>query len=653
MTKKDKPRTPVTQHPFFGVGLYLGIGLLWITTSDYLLSALISDPGLLTRYQTYKGLFYVILTAILAAWLLNQKKYYMQSLAESEKELEESHLRFRTLLDNTPDISVLAYDTTGTVFYWNKASEQFYGYNRSDAVGKNILELIVPPHRREYFRQSMLNMAETGIASGSEEHTLRRKNHSHIPVYTSYTLVNRPGQPDQIYCISIDLTERKRQAAELAFLAEYDPLTQLPNRHLFSTKLEQTLNDARHRNKMLALLLLDLDHFKNINDSYGHPVGDELLLQVSQRLLGSCQTTDTLARLGGDEFALLTEKLQRPEDAARVATQLLQKLQSPFTLQNGSEVTVAASIGISLYPAHATTADGLLQGADAALYKAKAAGRNAFTYFTDELTGLARERLEMEVKLRNAINKQQLVCLYQPQIALRTDRIVGAEVLVRWRDPEHGWIMPDMFIPLAESCGLIHAIGNWVLQHSCAQGQAWLDAGLPPIQLAVNVSPQQFNRGDLQQQIKETLARTGFPASRLELEVTEGTLMEDKEKVISVLHQLRKTGITLSIDDFGTGYSSLAYLKHLPLNRLKIDRRFIENIPQSEDDQKIASAIIELAHSMKFEVLAEGVETAAQLQFMKQKNCDLCQGYYFSKPVSAEEFATMLRNQQNDHSSAI
>lgn len=751
--------------PIIGAAVYLFFGILWISFSDSLLSCIISDPASLNRYQTYKGFFYVAITALIAWLLLKQRYHIANSLAESQwmlgmtfvhaaagmahvasnghfmrvnnelcrilgyeadqllqmsfqqithpmdltkdeallhktlageitkytiekrylhkngniiwarlsvaimprtldkpvcfiavvqdisaitsaqQQLQESELRFRTLLDKMPNISVQGYDENGITMYWNKGSELLYGYSKQEAIGKSLLALIIPTRMQEAVQDAINLMANTGEPIAAEELTLKRKDGHPVTVFSSHAVIMLPNKKPQIYCIDIDLTDRKQQEARLAFLAEYDPLTHLPNRQFFTSQLEQALKVARREQLQLAVLILDLDNFKTVNDSYGHNAGDLLLQRVAEKLKICCRETDTLARLGGDEFAILIEHLPHPEDAARFALELLKALQQPSVLELGLEVTSAASIGISLYPQHTDNVEALLQGADAALYKAKADGRNTYSYYTDQLTALARERLIMEAKLRQAIKCEHLRCYYQPQVAIRSGQIVGAELLIRWFDPEQGFIAPDQFIPLAESCGLIHAIGHFVLEQACTQGKIWLDQGLPPLRLAVNVSAHQFSKGDLERQVITILEQTQFPAHLLELEVTESVLMQNKTLVIRTMQQLRAAGVRLAIDDFGTGYSSLAYLQQLPLDLLKVDRRFIEKMTASEDDRQISKAIIGLGHTLRFDVLAEGVETAEQLALLKDMACDYYQGYYCSKPLPAEAFRQLLLQQ--------
>ncbi|MGZ4998278.1 MAG: putative bifunctional diguanylate cyclase/phosphodiesterase, partial [Methylobacter sp.] len=440
----------------------------------------------------------------------------------------------------------------------------------------------------------------------------------------------------------IDITERKAAEEQIKQLAFYDPLTQLPNRRLLQERLKHGIDVERRDGKQLALLMLDLDRFKSVNDSMGHLAGDELLQQAAKRITNRLRDVDMVARLGGDEFIVLLEDIAHPEDAARVAEDIIADLSKPFCVDQGEDIQISVSIGISLYPQHGGNPELLMDHADTALYQAKDAGRSCFAYFSEDLTIAARERIALESRLRRAIEQQDLRVFYQPQVDIASGRIVGAEALVRWQDPAEGLIPPSRFIPIAEETGLILAIGEWVLRETCRQGRQWLDAGLPPLNLAVNVSPHQFRRSDICDLVARVLNDTGFPANQLELEITESGLMENQSNATEILNCLRDQGIRLAIDDFGTGYSSLAYLKHFPLDLLKIDKSFIDDIPHLQDDMEIASSIIAMGHILGFKVLAEGVETPEQLAFLQEKGCDMYQGYIKSHPLPAEEFAGLL-----------
>ncbi len=438
------------------------------------------------------------------------------------------------------------------------------------------------------------------------------------------------------------MIERYRDDTKIQQLAFYDPLTGLPNRRLMSERLRYGIELGRRENKRMAVLMMDLDKFKAVNDNFGHSAGDELLQKVAKRIQRRLRDVDTVARLGGDEFMVLLKDIAHVDDAARVAELLVSDLSEPFQLTQSDNVQIGASIGISLFPEHGNNSEILIDHADTALYHAKDAGRGCFAYFSDELTKVVRERIELETRLRRAITNQELRLYYQPQVDILTGKIIGAEALIRWLDPEKGLIPPNDFIALAEETGLIEVIGEWVVYEACRQGKIWIDLGISELTLAVNVSPIQFRRCNLNELIMNALNDTGFPAAFLELELTESGLMENQEKVVHILTQLRAQGIRLAIDDFGTGYSSLAYLKRFPLDVLKIDKSFIDDIPQLKDDMEITATIIAMGKILGFKVLAEGVETPEQLAFLKEKGCDVYQGYIKSKPLPAEDFLKLL-----------
>ncbi len=460
-----------------------------------------------------------------------------------------------------------------------------------------------------------------------------------------------PTIPKQSELISIEqyanlvmlMIERYRDDTKIQQLAFYDPLTNLPNRRLMSERLRYGIEIGRRENKRMALLMMDLDKFKSVNDNFGHLAGDELLIQVARRIQGRLRDVDTVARLGGDEFIVLLQDIAHIDDAARVADLIVHDLSQPFQLNQSDAVQIGASIGISLFPEHGDNPELLIDHADTALYHAKDAGRGRFAYFSDDLTHAVRERIELETRLRRAITNHELRLYYQPQVDILTGKIVGAEALIRWLDPNEGLISPNNFIPLAEETGLIETIGEWVVYEACRQGKIWMDLGITELTIAVNVSPVQFRRCDLNELVMNALRDTGFPAERLELELTESGLMENQEKVVAILNQLRAQGVRLAIDDFGTGYSSLAYLKCFPVNVLKIDKSFIDDIPQLKDDMEITATIIAMGKILGFKVLAEGVETPEQLAFLEQKGCDIYQGYIKSKPLPADDFLKLLQ----------
>ncbi len=437
------------------------------------------------------------------------------------------------------------------------------------------------------------------------------------------------------------ILSRARHVEELEHLARHDYLTSLPNRSLFAERLQQVLATAQRNQRQFAVLFLDLDRFKSVNDSLGHSAGDRLLEKVATRLSRGLRTEDTLARMGGDEFVVLMEHIHHAGDAAQLAEKLIQLLADPIEV-NGRQLHLTTSIGISLYPQDATTAETLTSNADAAMYRAKAAGRNIYQFYTPELTRIAHEQVSLSADLRGALGRHELKLVYQPQIHLHNGRVYGVEALLRWHHGKSGLIMPDRFIPLAEDTGLIIPIGAWVLREACAQAKRWLDDGLALERISVNLSGPQIERGDILKTVRRVLAETGLPASRLELEITESFITDHSDTLVSVLKSLRHLGVTLSVDDFGTGYSSLARLKRLPIDRLKLDRSFVRDLPFDEEDTAITRAVIALGLSLGLRVIAEGVENAEQAAFLLQAGCHEAQGYYYSKPVSADTVTDIL-----------
>jgi diguanylate cyclase (GGDEF)-like protein len=435
--------------------------------------------------------------------------------------------------------------------------------------------------------------------------------------------------------------ERKRSEERLAYMAQYDHLTGLTNRALFQDRLEQALARAKRSGALVALMFLDLDRFKAVNDTLGHGTGDLLLKKVAERLEGSVRETDTVARIGGDEFSIILEGLTEAQDAALVARKIIDKLVQPFVL-DGHEVFVTTSIGIAVYPS--SNGDSLLTDADSAMYCAKEQGRNTYRFHTPEMNAQVRERLNMESKLRRALDQEEFLLYYQPQVDLTTGMIVGTEALLRWQHPELGLVSPGKFIPVLEDIGMIVRVGEWVLQTACRQSKAWQRDGFPPLRMAVNISARQFSRRDLIDTVASVLTETGLDPNYLELEITESLLMEDIKANSRLLDELKTSveGLRVSIDDFGTGYSSLSYLKTFPIDLLKIDQSFIRDITTNSDDAAITTTIIVLAHNLRLKVIAEGVETEEQMTYLREKGCDEAQGFYFSRPLPADEFTKLL-----------
>jgi len=435
-----------------------------------------------------------------------------------------------------------------------------------------------------------------------------------------------------------------RHKEELERLANYDILTNLPNRLLFKTYLKKSIANAIHHGHIIAIVILNLDRFKDINDSYGHNVGDELLKTMAERLLNRVREGDVVARLGGDEFALILEHIEHEEDIARVLKEVLKEISFICKLSNGIEVQINSSAGIVLAPKNGKNVEALFQYADSALHQAKSDGRGMYRYYTDAMTKRAQQKIVYENKLRHALRKGELEVYYQPQVHIQTGKIVGAEALLRWNDPKEGIIPPSLFIPIAEESGLINSIGEWVLNEVCKQGKIWLNQGYH-LSLAVNVSANQIKYQNIPEIVSNALQNSGFEAQKLELELTESAMMQREDDVVTILHALKAIGVRLAIDDFGTGYSSLSYLKRFPIDVLKIDKSFIDDIPYEKDDMAIVVAIIEMGKALDYQILAEGIEYKEQLDFLKEKNCTLYQGYLKSKALQVADFEKLIQEQ--------
>ena len=438
-----------------------------------------------------------------------------------------------------------------------------------------------------------------------------------------------------------DLEERKRVEQSIRHIAHHDALTGLPNRSLFRDRLTHAMAQADRYHQKLAVMFLDLDRFKAINDTLGHNVGDQLLKIAAERLRSCVRDSDTVARLGGDEFTVIVEDIVEDHDAAAVAQKILDTLSQPFNLY-GHEVFISVSVGVTLYPSDDENADNLLRNADSAMYRAKEFGRNNFQFYVAEMNIKARERLRLESSLRRALDRNEFMLYYQPRVSLESGRVIGAEALLRWRHPEMGLVPPSEFIPILDETGMIIPVGDWALREACRQNREWQDMGLPPIRVAVNLSVRQFMQKDLADTIVRALEAANLSAEHLEVEITEDLFLEHNQTNIITLARLKNMGIHISIDDFGTGYSSLSYLKRLPIDTLKIDQSFVRDIGDP-DNKAIASAIIAMASSLRLNVLAEGVETDEQLAFLRAQGCNEIQGFSFSHPLPADEFAQLLR----------
>ncbi|MFO7767188.1 MAG: EAL domain-containing protein [Pelovirga sp.] len=683
--------------------------------------------------------------------------------------LQQSEQRFRTLLQDVSSVAVQGYRADGTVHYWNTASERLYGYGADEACGKTLYELIIPPHLKESFEQTIDAMVTSGEPGVAGELALRCKDGSTVLVYSSRALVTKPGETPDIYCIDIDITERKRnemllrklslameqnpasvvitnldgeieyvnpkftemtgysfdevigqnprilQAGEkspeeyrqlwahllageqwqgeflnqhksgrlfweralisplrddqgqithyvgvkedittqktyekeLEYQATHDALTGLANRVLLMDRLDQAIRYAQRSQRIVAVALLDLDRFKVINDTLGHAAGDTLLCQIADRLKTTVRETDTVARFGGDEFMVLLTEVAAAQDLNLVMEKILQIFTQPFEIEQ-RQLMLSASIGVSACPLNSPDPETLIRYADIAMYQSKKSG-SAFSFYNDEIDSFGLDTLDLEHDLHGALERQEFCLHYQPKVSLRTGTISGCEGLLRWQHPELGMVSPGQFIPLAEETGLIVPIGAWVIAEACRQSLAWQQAGLPSIQIAVNLSARQFRQGDLAATVNALLMESGLDPNLLELELTESMMMDDPQGAEQTLISLKKLGVSLSLDDFGTGYSSLNYLSRFPVDHLKIDQSFIRDIGTSAARTAVVSSIIDIAHNLQLTTIAEGVETTEQLAFLVTNGCDAMQGYLFSKPLPADEFSLLLQQGTSLH----
>ena len=535
---------------------------------------------------------------------------------------------------------IIFTDEAHRILSINPATTQMTGYETFELVGQTVFGLIEPGEEQgqESFE------AELALrASWQGELEITQKNGDRFPAGTRVNRVDDPqsGLPAHYVWILADITERKQSEERMRHIAQHDALTGLPNRMALLIRLAQLLPEARRHGWKIAMMFLDLDRFKIINDTLGHQIGDELLREVACRLSTVVRETDFVARLGGDEFVIILPGISSAADAAVVAGKAIAALSSAIEA-NGHELHTSPSIGISLFPDDGQDGDTILKNADTAMYHAKAAGRNNFQFFASEMNQITSERLNIEHKLRHAIARNELALCYQPQFLAGDRSPTGVEALLRWHHPTDGLISPDRFIPIAEETGIIVEIGDWVLATACREMKRWIDAGLKPMRIAVNVSARQLRRRDFCETVANVLTLSGLPAELLELEITESSVMENPQDAVLILQRLGGMGVTLAIDDFGTGYSSLAYLKLFPIDHLKIDRSFVADIEFDLNDRAIAFGTIALAHSLGLKVIAEGVETEDQLELLRTNGCDEVQGYLMSKPLYGAAAFTFL-----------
>jgi diguanylate cyclase (GGDEF)-like protein/PAS domain S-box-containing protein len=542
--------------------------------------------------------------------------------------------------------AVICTDVSGKITFLNVVAEKMTGWPRREAAGRPMAEVFRILDATS--RQTARNPMETAVGQNRTVHlpsncVLIPRDGFEISIEGCVSPINdREGQAAGAVFVSRDVSAARAMALQITHSAEHDFLTGLPNRMLLSDRINQAIALARRSTKQVAVLFLDLDGFKYINDSLGHPIGDKLLQSITKRLLDCVRRSDTVSRQGGDEFVVLLPDVQKPEDAAITAGRLLQAVAEAHSIGQ-HDLHVTTSIGVSVYPDDGLDAETLVKNADTAMYQAKENGRQSYQFFKPAMNVRAVERQSIEESLRRALERQEFALHYQPKINLRTGAITGAEALLRWTHPTRGSVPPAEFIPVAEACGLILPIGAWVLREACEQARAWVDASLPVTTMAVNVSAMEFRDANFLQGLFAILGETGLDPESLELELTESVLMKRAESTASILHALRERGVQVAVDDFGTGYSSLSYLRKFPVDALKIDQSFVRQISTPGDDTTIVTAVIGMARSLKLRVVAEGVETLKESAFLRAHQCDEAQGYYFSPPVLAQQFANLLR----------
>ncbi len=572
-----------------------------------------------------------------------------QAIIQSDRLLRaELATQLATMVFDASPNAIIVTDANNRIVTVNPAFSLITGYPSEEVIGKNPRLLKSTRHDRAFYHRMWTAIRRTGRWDGEIWNC--RKDGKLYPEWLAIRTINGNSNEATGYIgMFSDISARKQAEEAVYHLANYDALTDLPNRILLHDRLAQAMVQAHRQHTMVGVMFIDLDQFKIINDTLGHKMGDILLQKVAERLKGCIREGDTVSRRGGDEFVILLPELKYAEDAVRIAQKILRSIAMPFAMDD-HELHISTSIGLSFYPRDGKNAEHLIKNADLAMYRAKENGRNNYQIYHAKMDRNAQERLALETSLRHALERKEFVLCYQPQRNIHSGKIVGVEALLRWRHPELGVLAPDQFLSLAEQCGLILPINTWVLHTAITQAQAWQAAGFPDLRLAVNISPQQFYQPNLPNKINQLLKETGYNPDLLELEINENTLItqpHNAEKNITTLRKLRKLGVHIAIDDFGTGYASLNYLRHLAIDTLKIDSSLVADITTNQDDAAIVNAIISMAHNLSLKVVAEGVETGEQANYLKTHKCGGVQGFYFGKPLSPDVFGHLLAAEQS------
>jgi diguanylate cyclase (GGDEF)-like protein/PAS domain S-box-containing protein len=561
----------------------------------------------------------------------------------AEAELQASESRFEATFSQAP-VGLAHVDFSGRFIRVNAAYSDLLGYEAAELQSRSFFEVTLPDDV-ETSRQWLHRVQRGESFPISFEKRYQRRDGSVVWVALSVARARTlPGESSYLIAVAHDITSRKATERQLAFLGHYDPLTRIANRRLLLEKLEEAIAEAEAGGHRAGLIYLDVDRFKDINDTYGHATGDALLTQISLRLAGSIRAADTLGRLGGDEFAIVLPGIRYSDEETSVAQRILDNFAAPFEVDS-KRFHVTASLGISMYPSDGVRPEVLLRNADSAMYEAKQGGRSNFKHYLPSMSTRAADRIRLESELRLALERSEFVLHFQPKFSIKSGRIAGVEALLRWNHPTRGLVAPSAIIPILESSGLIIPVGEWVLRTVCAQLRSWLEDGITGIPVAVNVSARQFQQRNLDTIVGRVLAEHQLPPSSLQLELTESVLMNDVEESVRSLASLKAAGLSIAVDDFGTGYSSLAYLSRFPVDALKIDRSFVRNVTADAADAAITTAVIKLAHSLGVQVVAEGVETLEQLNYLRDRNCDEVQGYLMAPPLTVAECTAALRSE--------
>ncbi|MGN1056435.1 MAG: putative bifunctional diguanylate cyclase/phosphodiesterase [Comamonas sp.] len=620
--------------------------LLWLAVTEAVVHFGAAEQQ--REWMLRLGLYGLVIGTIGYAWWRQaRRKAWGNAMSEDVR------LRLADSVVEHASEGIVVTDAQSRIVAINPAFSRLLGYEAQELMGRKPSVFKSGKHGPDFYQAMWAKIKSAGQWRG--EIWNKRKNGEIFPERMSLSAVrDADGTVTHYVCMFTDISEEKRREQQLERLAHHDSLTGLANRHVVLETLEHWVQRAKATDEHMAVILLNLDRFKHINQSYGHAIGDRVIQHIARQVQAGMRQGDFIGRMAGDEMVVLARNVASPEEAAAIAERLIQRVSQPWQSPEGFAVVVSVSAGICCYPQHAQEASALLQGAHAAVYGAKngqgdQGGRSPWCFYEESMTAAARERIEMEARLRRALREGHLQLYYQPQVRLRTGRIESCEALVRWIDPIEGMISPARFISVAENSGLIAPLGEWVLHEACRQAKAWQEAGLKPLVVAVNVSQRQFLLTDIAGCVQQVLQRTGWTAPCLELEITESALADRPEEARAVLDKLRAMQVRLAIDDFGTGYSSLAHLKRFPIDVLKIDQSFIRDLEHSADDKAITHAIMAMGQSMGLQVVAEGVETPAQLAFLREHGCDVYQGYLCSKPLPAGAFAALLRAQAGAH----